>query len=436
MWHLDAERGECSPQPVSASGKHTREYSCLAFSADLEFLFAGTTSGDVAVVLMKNRVVQDFVSVCKAGVMSIVCVPGQDVQLLCGGGDGSATLVCGPEVAQLQEEKQVMLDGPLTSMSLGPNLQEAMAVSGVGVCFRLRCADLSVKVHSQASAGALYDVAYPAGISDLFLTCSSDTYVTLWDANDYSARVRCPTRSRSHPISVAASEDVMVSGCTGGRLQCFDMKRGDLLWHIDNAHKGGVTSVKLAPNIRFVMSAGNEGELRMWEFKTRKMWAHLKEHSARVNEVQLFPSGMYALSVGRDRCLYTWDLQQEKRLTAHRERHGSLNSLALASNQTFVVTAGQEKTLTYWDLRKGDPVRTVSVDEEVLSLSMSHDDRYLATGGTGQVVKVWDIDSAEVVSVGTGHSREIKRLSFSPDGKQVVSVGLDHAALVWNFYTY
>ena len=55
--YLDTERHEIWH---SASGKHTRHYSCLAYSGDIVFLFLGTTTGDVAVVLIKNRVVQHF----------------------------------------------------------------------------------------------------------------------------------------------------------------------------------------------------------------------------------------------------------------------------------------------------------------------------------------------------------------------------------------
>lgn len=237
-------------------------------------------------------------------------------------------------------------------------------------------------------------------------------------------------------MCVAASEDIIITGCNDGRLLSYDFSNGKNLWHIDNAHKGGATTVKIASNVRFVVSGGVDGELRIWELKTRDMISHMKEHVGRVNELKLFPNDQYAISASRDRCLLTWDLRAEKRLTQHREKHGGINCLAVATNQTTVITAGQEKTLTYWDLRMADPIRSVDLDEEVLSVSLSPDDRYLVTAGTGNLLKVWDVNSnsAHQMSTGTGHSRAVQRVQFSPDGKQVVSVGLDHSILVWNFY--
>lgn len=435
MWHLDAVRGELSHHGVTAAGKQAREFVCMAFSPDFEYLFAGTTSGDIAIALMKNRVIQNWVSVCTGGATSMVCLPSpQTYRLIVGGGDGTVTLLAGVEATALREEKQIRLDGALASMSLGRDGAEVMAVSTGGSSFQIRTRDLSVKLHNQVSPGENYDIAYPGSISDMFLTCCSDGLVTLWDANDYCARLRCPAKMGSHPVCVAASEDIIVTGCSDGRLLSYDFAQGQNLWQIDNAHKGGATTVKIASNVRFVVSGGVDGELRIWELKTREMISHMKEHVGRVNELKLFPNDQYAISCSRDRCLLTWDLRTEKRLTQHREKHGGINCLAVSTNQTSVITAGQEKTLTYWDLRMADPIRSVDLDEEINSVSMSPDDRYLVTAGSGQVVKVYDIASGIEKCVGFGHSGAIQKLSFSPDGKQVVSAGLDHSIMVWNFY--
>lgn len=437
LWHLNPASGDFVAHPVGAAGKQVRDFNCLAFSDDYEHLYAGTTTGDIVVILMKNRVMQSFIPACSAGVMSLVYLPQYDggAAVLAGGGDGTVTYLYGPTPYELRDEKQIRLDGALTSMSLRKDAAEVMAVSSVGTTFRIKCKDLTFMCHNQVSAGSLYDLEYIQGKNDMFLTCGGDGLVTLWDTNDYSCRLRCPTRSRSYPTTVTGSEDIIVSGLNDGRMMSFDTVQGQSLWNIDNAHKGGVTCMRLPSNVRFVVSGGAEGELRVWELKTRQMVSHLKEHNARVNDLMLFPNDQYAVSCSRDRCLLTWDLRAEKRLTSHREKHGGINCLAVASNQTTVITAGQEKYLTWWDLRMADPIKSVEMDEEVNSLSLSFDDKYLVTAGTGLVVKIWDVQAGSVISAGAGHSREIKKVSWSPDAKQAVSVGLDNSVMVWNFYS-
>jgi len=435
MWHLNAATGDLVAHPVGSAGKQTREFQCLVFSSDYEHLFAGTTTGDITVILMKNRVMQAYIPACSAGVTSLCDLPFQNgAAILAGGGDGTITYLCGPTPYDIRDENQVRLDGGITSMSLRSDAAEVLVVSSLGTTFRIKPRDLTFMCHNQVSAGGLYDIEYLQDRNDLFLTASGDGMVTLWDANDYKARLKCPVRSRSYPTTVTGSEDIIVAGLSDGKMMSFDAVQGQSLWSIDDAHKGGVTCLRLPSNVRFVLSGGAEGELRVWELKTRQMISNLKEHVARVNDLQMFPNDQFAVSCSRDRCLLTWDLRAEKRLTSHREKHGGINCLAVASNQTTVITAGQEKALTYWDLRMADPIRSVELDEEISSLSISYDDRYLVTGGSSHVVKVWDVQAASVISTGTGHSRAIQRVSWSPDGKQAVSVGLDTSILVWNFY--
>merc|ERR1739848_396401 len=136
--------------------------------------------------------------------------------------------------------------------------------------------------------------------------------------------------------------DILVAGYDDGRMAGFEARDGSELWRIDDVHKGGVTCLRLASNMRFVVSGGAEGDLRVWELKTKEHVSHLKEHLGRVSDLYLFPNDQYAVSASRDRCLLTWDLRAEKRLTQHRENHGGINCLAVASNQTSVITAGQE----------------------------------------------------------------------------------------------
>ena len=96
-----------------------------------------------------------------------------------------------------------------------------------------------------------------------------------------------------------------------------------------------------------VCSGGKEGDLRVWELRTREMVSHLKEHTMRVTSIALFDDDVHALTCSRDRSFLCWDLRREKRISNHTQRMGGINSIVLSRDQTQVITAGQERKLTY-----------------------------------------------------------------------------------------
>jgi WD40 repeat protein len=57
------------------------------------------------------------------------------------------------------------------------------------------------------------------------------------------------------------------------------------MWTIDNAHKNGVTAIALSFNNKFIVSGGMDGEIRVWEIRSRELISHLKEHTSKVTKV-------------------------------------------------------------------------------------------------------------------------------------------------------
>lgn len=89
------------------------------------------------------------------------------------------------------------------------------------------------------------------------------------------------------------------------------------LWTIDNAHKNEVSAIYLSPNLKFICTGGGEGDVRVWEIKSREMISHLKEHKSRITKLELFSDGMHLLSASRDSAMLVWDLKEEKRVSSH-----------------------------------------------------------------------------------------------------------------------
>jgi len=438
IWSLDNQTSELTGNLVAAAGKQQRDFCCLAFSEDYEWLYSGTTTGDVVIILMKNLVIQHYIPQCsRNGVRSIVSfTPSNDHHLfIVGGGDGTITTFSGTDHTLMHDRAKIQLDSAVNTISLSSDKNEMVAITQRGTVARIKSHDLMYSIVSQSASGEVFDVTFPHGASDTFLTCGKDGSILQWDGNNYACKVACHEKGivRGHPICCTGSLDICLAGYDDGRIRSFDM-RGEMLWRIDNAHKKSIRCIELAQSVRFVMTGGDDGDLRVWEIKTRDLISNLKEHTGGITDMALFANDQYAATVSHDRCLLTWDLRQERRLTAHRERHAGFNCLAIASDQSTVLTAGGQKNVTYWDLRSADPVRSIESQEEVNTIAISSNDHYFVTAGSDLILKLWDYRMGKMLSHGKGHSSRINQVTWSPDCKQIVSVADDYSVMIWNVY--
>lgn len=116
---------------------------------------------------------------------------------------------------------------------------------------------------------------------------------------------------------------------------------------------------------------------------------------------------------------------------------GAMNAINLSIDQTQVVTVGQEKKISYWDLRNESPVKIIETAhaDEALCIAVAHAAPIMATGGSDHLVKLWDWETGRLLTDGIGHSAPVRSLLFSPDDRQLVSVGEDGNIFVWNVYS-
>lgn len=116
-----------------------------------------------------------------------------------------------------------------------------------------------------------------------------------------------------------------------------------MLWTVDNAHKGGVSTIDLSNNFKFFVTGGVDGGVRVWEIRTRELITHLKEHTSKVTKVKILPDDINLYSAARDRSLLSWDLKNEKRTSNHTQRMGGINNFSIHPSDTSkVITIGQE----------------------------------------------------------------------------------------------
>ena len=442
LYDIDPYTGEMETAKIP----HVRNVTWVTFSSNHDTIYGATTSGDLLVVNVRSkRVVSGTaeqkknreIFASRSGLDAVLVFPQQ--RIVAGDGDGAVTLIND----DLRDVAQVVLPGAVVAMSLAPDASEFIVGLRTGAIYRVRADLEKALLVAENHARAVVSVAYAPGTSDAFATASLDKTIRVWDANDYSCSRTVLVRDAGDPTCLVFTFDFLISGWTDGKIRAYDASDDDQqpLWLVDDAHRNGVTALLLAPNSRFLVSGGDDGDVRVWDIATRRLVSHLKEHRSRVTGLALYDDGHHALSCSRDRSFLCWDLKMEKRLTSHAQRMGGINAIALSKDQTSVFSVGQEKRLTRWDLR--DPLfleqsdlDPVGMTDEANAVAVSNGGHFVATGGTQKQLKLFEAKQGHrLLSTISGHSAPIADLKFSPDDKQLVTVGHDGLIFVINLFS-
>ena len=78
---------------------------------------------------------------------------------------------------------------------------------------------------------------------------------------------------------------------------------------------------------------------------------------------------------------------------------------------------------------------TIGLQSEVYAVTFSPDGRRIVSGSRDNSVRVWDSSTGEVENVLEGHTDWVLSVAFSPDGRRIVSGSYDNSVRVWDTST-
>jgi len=130
----------------------------------------------------------------------------------------------------------------------------------------------------------------------------------------------------------------------------------------------------------------------------------------------------------------------------------SANAVAFSPDNRWLASGGKDNIIKIWDLANGNVLRTLyGHTSNVNALAVSPDGKFLASGsgdindkrdlgaftlggvvgGADNTVRIWSIETGRQLQVLRGHELPIAAIAFSNDGRALTSVGGD-AVKVWD----
>lgn len=250
----------------------------------------------------------------------------------------------------------------------------------------------------------------------------------------------------------------------------------------DHQPNDPVHTVAYSPTGTFVATAGDAGQIRVWDPRTGRTWAVLTGNTERVNGIVFSPDGGVIAAAGADRAIRLWELPVEmldgarktlnllpilqpvvgKPLTIYpaitlSEAHpAEVNCVAFSPDGRFLVSGGEDGVIRWWDIggwrvatpgaavaggpgaaalaagirRLGPPDRAVWEHRDsgvahrggVESLAFASAARTLVSGGADRMARVWTADGTRLIRTLDGHADAVLAVAITPDGKLVATV--------------
>jgi len=209
-------------------------------------------------------------------------------------------------------------------------------------------------------------------------------------------------------------------------------------------HWGGVIAfADFRADGRKFATTSNRGGWKVWDVDGKQVASGT---SNGVSETAAFsPDGSLLATANPFGTAYLWDVKTRKQVGRSIDHGGKIRQLAFSPDGRKLVTAGGTlgaDSVRLWDVRTGDVLPRVmpivlNHPKPIFHVSFSPDGRYLLTVSRQPYVfegeaRVWDWTTGQPVIPWV---RGVHTARWFPDGRRILTAGMDRTARVWDVFT-
>jgi WD40 repeat protein len=211
-------------------------------------------------------------------------------------------------------------------------------------------------------------------------------------------------RPRVAWITTVAAALLVALGDTGGEVEVWDVKTGELAWS-GREHVSGVASLAFSPDGKLLASGSWDKTVVVWNMAAKQEKTRiLMVPALAVRSLAFAPDGQtLAIAVGpgdprirQPGDIKLWDVATETvRATLHGHSR-TVTSIAYSADGQTLVSGSADSTVRFWDLATGREYgmlkgHKAAVGFEGLAVALSPDGAWLATASFDHTVKLWKV---------------------------------------------
>lgn len=151
---------------------------------------------------------------------------------------------------------------------------------------------------------------------------------------------------------------------------------------------------------------------------------YILSDSAPVSSVALSNDSEYVVEGRWDNRVYVWSLDDLSQPTnVLRGHRGFVNDVAISPASNMVASASSDKTVRLWNIETGELIQTLEGHQHsVTAIDFSPNGQLLASGSRDHTVKLWNTDTGEIVQQFDNVNQSIIDVMIADDGTELIAL--------------
>jgi RNA polymerase sigma factor (sigma-70 family) len=210
-------------------------------------------------------------------------------------------------------------------------------------------------------------------------------------------------------------------------------------------HAAAITALAVSPDGRWLATGSADHTVQVWDVARWRPTGTLRGHARAITALAFSPDARLVITGSADQTGRVWDRETGRELYGLAENDEIITAVTFPSGNRdadtgrwsagWIATGGDGQGLSLWDPNTGRRVGRVRGHAGAVTAVAVTGNRTLAATASGDAtVRLWHLPGLEAGAVLPGHAGPVGALAFDPPGKRLATV--DAATVyVWDVAT-
>ncbi|MEH2116699.1 serine/threonine-protein kinase [Nostoc sp.] len=254
--------------------------------------------------------------------------------------------------------------------------------------------------------------------------------------------------SSVNALAISPDSNTLASASDHKIVKLWDLNTQKVLASL-SGHSQAIKSVAFSPDGKILATASDDKTIKLWQIETLEEICTLLGHAHAVKSVAFSPDGQILASGSWDKTIKLWDVNTGKEICTIAGHQLKVNSVAFSPQGQLLASASYDRTIRLWQIPalKGSHkefqnrpcyslLGTLSGHAwAVLTVAFSPDGKILATGSDDNTIKLWEVNTGQLICTLVGHSWSVVAVAFTADGETLLSASCDKTVKLWRVST-